>query len=92
MKTIRLLLPLLLFAAFCSLCASAYGTAWESYSRKRCGPVRWYWKLPPGNGHFVAPNRCLQPPAYYTPQLPLYYRGPMLRTIEQPLLPPEPSE
>jgi len=50
-----------------------------------CGPIYWGWKLPPGNGHYWHPHPCIGPPEYYTPQLPSYYRGPYLRTIEQPI-------
>ncbi|MEQ8791579.1 MAG: hypothetical protein RIC55_35280 [Pirellulaceae bacterium] len=88
MKSLRLLLPLLLVtASLCGplLCTSAQASLWEKHCRKKCGPVDWRWKLPPGNGHYIAPNPCLGPPAYYTPQLPLYYRGPVLRTIDVPL-------
>jgi hypothetical protein len=69
---------------------SAPGVIGRVIYRAECGPVYWRWKLPPGNGHYMAPNPCLGPPAYYTPQLPLYYRGAVLRTIDMPIDEPLP--
>lgn len=87
-----LVLSLVVLAAGIGASAQAHGGLLDKYKQCKhdkhkvdCGPIFWRWNLPSGNGHYWYPYPCIGPPQMYSPQIPSYYRGPYLRTIDEPL-------